>query len=227
MSRTARFFEIIQILRAAPAPVRARDLADTLEVSMRTVYRDIAILQARQVPILGEAGTGYVMRAGYDLPPLTFDVDEAEAIAVGLSMIARTGDAGLWRAANRAHRKLAQVAPGTRHLVASAWGVEDTGQTDPGLIRRAIRDEAKLDLVYDDQNGAQTRRRVWPLALIYYADTVMIVAWCELRTALRHFRLDRTRDAALTAEYFKGQGAALLKHWEETEKDKTVTTLAL
>lgn len=94
MSKSTRFFEIIQMLRAAKAPLLARDMAETLEVSPRTIYRDIATLQSMQTPILGEPGIGYVMRKGYDLPPINLDVEEAEAIAVGLAMIARTGDAG-------------------------------------------------------------------------------------------------------------------------------------
>ena len=123
-SKTTRFFEIIQLLRDAKKPLLARDLATVLEVSVRTVYRDIASLQAMQTPILGEPGVGYVMRKGYDLPPINLDVDEAEAIAVGLSLVARTGDPGLWRAAGRASRKLHEAAPGTRKLVTSSWGVE-------------------------------------------------------------------------------------------------------
>ena len=109
-SKTTRFFEIIQLLRDAKKPLLARDLATVLEVSVRTVYRDIASLQAMQTPILGEPGVGYVMRKGYDLPPINLDVDEAEAIAVGLSLVARTGDPGLWRAAGRASRKLHELS---------------------------------------------------------------------------------------------------------------------
>jgi len=122
MSKSTRFSEVIQLLRSATKPILAREIAAALEVSVRTVYRDIASLQAMQAPILGEPGVGYVMRKGYDLPPINLDVDEAEAIAVGLSLIARTGDAGLWRAAGRAARKLQEAAPGTRKLVTSSWG---------------------------------------------------------------------------------------------------------
>ena len=111
MARTERLFDIIQILRTSPKPVLAAEIAETLEVSVRTVYRDIAHLQARQVPIHGETGIGYVMRAGYDLPPLSFDEDEAESIILGLTMIARTGDSRLWKSAKSAARKLREVAP--------------------------------------------------------------------------------------------------------------------
>ena len=104
MRRSTRLFEIIQILRAAEAPVTADKLADKLEVSVRTVYRDIAALQAQRTPIEGEAGVGYLMRRGYDLPPLNFDAEEVEALWVGLSMLARTGDSTLQHAAARSKR---------------------------------------------------------------------------------------------------------------------------
>lgn len=153
MSKSTRLFEIIQLLRAARGPLLAQQMADRLEVSVRTIYRDVASLQAIQTPILGEAGVGYVMRKGYDLPPLNLDTEEAKAIAIGLSLIARTGDPGLWRAAKRASRKLSAVAPGTRRLVTSAWGIEDIQTIDLGALRSAIRGERKLMLDYGDAQG--------------------------------------------------------------------------
>jgi len=212
------------MLRAATKPLLAKDIAATLEVSVRTVYRDIASLQAMQTPIYGEAGIGYVMRKGYDLPPLNLDVDEAEAIAVGLTMIARTGDYGLWQAAGRAARKLNEVAPGTRHLIASSWGAQATTGIDMSDIRSAIRDEQKLRIRYMDAAGQGSARVIWPIALIYYADNAMVAAWCELRRDIRHFRLDRMQSCDPVEEFFKGQGSALLSRWEETQKSDTVST---
>jgi predicted DNA-binding transcriptional regulator YafY len=117
MRHPARLFEIIQILRSANAPVTAMQIAGTLEVSPRTVYRDIAALQAMRTPIEGEAGIGYVMRSGYDLPPLNFDADEIESLVVGLSLLARTGDRGLQQAAARISAKI------------------DTLRRDPGALQ--------------------------------------------------------------------------------------------
>lgn len=111
MGRSSRLFEIIQILRHAPAPVSASVIADALEVSKRTVYRDIVTLQAMRVPIEGEAGAGYVMQMGFDLPPLMFTAEEIEAIVVGLSLIGRTGDADLLTAASRVSQKISEVLP--------------------------------------------------------------------------------------------------------------------
>jgi predicted DNA-binding transcriptional regulator YafY len=227
MSKSTWFFEIIQMLRAAKAPLLARDMAETLEVSPRTIYRDIATLQSMQTPILGEPGIGYVMRKGYDLPPINLDVEEAEAIAVGLAMIARTGDAGLMRAAGRASRKLNAVAPTTRQLIASSWGVGDGVLVDMTLIRAAMRDEQKLVMQYRDASDAETTRVIWPLALIYYSDSAMIVAWCELRKGLRHFRLDRMLSVQGGVGGFIGQGTVLLAEWEQTQKAATVDTVAL
>lgn len=227
MARTERLFDIIQILRTASKPVLAADIADTLEVSIRTVYRDIAHLQARQVPIYGETGVGYVMRAGYDLPPLSFDEDEAEAIILGLSMVARTGDGGLWKSAKAAARKLREVAPGVRHLIASSWGNDASDAGFASLVRRAIRTETKLRLSYGDANGVRTDRTVWPLAMIYYCDNEVLVSWCELRGAIRHFRVDRMFACALVPDRFQGAGAAILSEWEDNQKALVVQTQQL
>ncbi|WP_299860550.1 YafY family protein [uncultured Hoeflea sp.] len=217
MSRSARLFEIIQLLRNAKGPILGREIATALEISIRTVYRDIASLQAMQTPIVGEPGIGYVMRKGYDLPPINIDVEEAEAISVGLSLIARTGDPGLWRSAGRAARKLHGVAPGTRRLLTSAWGIEDSATVNLGEVRRAIRSEKKLAIEYLDVEGSETKRTIWPLVLIYYVDAGLIVAWCELREALRHFRLDRITRLSIQGGEFAGLGEPLIEKWEETQ----------
>jgi predicted DNA-binding transcriptional regulator YafY len=227
MGKTTRFFEIIQLLRHAKRPLLARELAEELEVSRRTIYRDIATLQSMQTPILGEPGVGYVMRKGYDLPPINFDIDEAEAVAVGLSMVARTGDIGLWRAAKRASRKLSEAAPGTQRLIASSWGVVAAPAVDMSTLRSAIRNERKISLSYEDANGAPTGRVVWPLVLIYYVDTAMLAGWCELRRDLRHFRLDRVVGCEFLKDGFDGLGCALIARWEETQKHATVSTKEL
>ena len=224
MSKTARFFEIIQILRSAPAPVLAQSMAGMLEVSVRTIYRDIAALQARQVPIYGQAGVGYELRKGYDLPPLNLDAEEAEAVAVGLKLVARTGDVDLWRAAGRASRKLNEVAPGTARLVPSTCGVEDVRNLDLGALRQAIREEQKVWLAYQDEKGRMSERVIWPLVLIYYVDCATVAGWCELRSDLRHFRADRVRECVFLEDGFQGKGAALRDQWEATQLEERVTT---
>lgn len=218
-------FEIIQLLRSAKAPMRAQDIAESLEISRRTVYRDIASLQAMRTPIEGAAGLGYVLRNGYDLPPINFTSQEAEALSVGLSMIARTGDPDLLRAAKSAARKLSDIAPPSDTLIASSWGTPVNDAVDMGLLRQAILSETKLTLSYCDIKGATTRRIIQPLLLIYYSDTTLLVAMCELRADFRHFRLDRIQSADLSEDRFSGQGQGLRDQWTAALKDQTVDTL--
>lgn len=225
MSRSDRLFDIIQALRRARRPMRAADLAQALEVTERTIYRDMAALQAMRVPIEGAAGIGYVMRAGFDLPPLNFDAEEVEAILVGLSLLARTGDKGLLRAADRVSGKIATVLPPDRqqmleagHLKVSRWGVAAAISVDMPALRAAIRDERKLQIAYVDEQGRRSRRKLKPIALIYWIEVVVLVAWCEKRRAIRHFRLDRMKSCRVLKEDFRGEGDALRALWQAEEK---------
>ncbi|WP_374310565.1 helix-turn-helix transcriptional regulator [Dongia sp.] len=222
MERSSRLFEIIQLLRSATAPMTARDIATTLEVTTRTIYRDMAVLQARRVPIEGEAGIGYVMRAGFDLPPLMFSPEEMEAIAIGLSLLGRTGDHALQLAARRVAQKIACVRPETKreatgeaHLLASGWHAIPAAPVDPGAIRAAIRAAQCLALHYTDAQGVPSERKVRPVALVYYVDSIVLGAWCDLRAAFRHFRLDRIRSCAVLGESFVATAAALRIAWHQ------------
>src|SRR5215472_13401148 len=177
MRRADRLFDIIRILRAARRPVTAAALADELEVTPRTVYRDIATLQARRVPIDGAAGLGYVLRRGFELPPLMFTEEEAEAIAVGLRLLRRTGDPGLAAAARTVVAKLASVIPeGMRaHLTAAPLHVSARGASAPtaidlSAVRAAIRSARKLRIDYIDRKGAASSRTVRPIAVEYYVE---------------------------------------------------------
>jgi len=222
MSRSTRMFEIIQILRAADRPVTSNDLAETLEVAQRTVYRDIASLQAMRVPIEGEAGIGYIMRAGFDLPPLMFTSDEIEAIIVGLALLRRTGDKGLQVASNSVSAKIAEVLPDQTErdmadsgIYVAPWGSAETGQTDLAEVRQAIREENKLRLVYTDVDNRRTERTIKPLAILYYVEVVLLSAWCELRADFRQFRVDRIVACETTEDRFLGEGRALRAQWRE------------
>jgi predicted DNA-binding transcriptional regulator YafY len=206
-------FEIIQMLRAANGPSTAAQIAEALEVTKRTIYRDIASLQAMRVPIEGAAGVGYIMRPGYDLPPMNFDVEEAEAITVGLSMIARTGDKGLLQAARRAARKLAEATAFSDTVYSSNWAPEVPDTVNMAALRQAIRSETKLALNYCDAAGVTTRRTVLPVAVVYYSDAIVLAAWCELRQDFRHFRPDRIEALEILAEGFAGRGKALRQAW--------------
>ncbi|MEX0286929.1 MAG: helix-turn-helix transcriptional regulator [Paracoccaceae bacterium] len=217
MRKSTRLFEIIQILRAAAGPVRADDMAEALEVSVRTIYRDIAALQAMRTPIEGEAGIGYVMRKGYDLPPLNFDEEEVEALRVALCMLARSGDTSLMKAADRVREKVDALHGPADWLQVAPHGAPldnpQAGCVAVASLRRAILEERKLQLVYRDEEEVETTRIVRPVAVIYHLHCNLLAAWCELRAGFRHFRLDRIYDCTETGERFEGQGAVLREIW--------------
>lgn len=222
MSRSVRFFEIIQILRQAKAPVTASALAELLEVNIRTIYRDIASLQASKLPIEGEAGIGYVMRKGFDLPPLMFTQEELEAIVVGLSMLGRSADSGLIKAATSVASKISDVMPensiiATPHQV-SQWNQIPASIIQPEELRNIIRQEAEIDVTYTDLQDETTQRVIQPIALFYYIDVILVVAWCKMRNDFRHFRIDRIKNYKLTGNHFTNQGNQLRQKWEALQK---------
>ncbi|NVD38140.1 YafY family transcriptional regulator [Ensifer sp. HO-A22] len=220
MRKASRLFEIIQILRLARKPVTAADMAETLEVTPRSIYRDIAALQAMRVPIEGGRGIGYILRPGFDLPPLMFSIEETEAIVLALALLARTGDEELKAAAGRVNQKITGAVPeplrlAFRSQALHAWGTvaPSPAGIDLALVRRAIRDERKLGVDYRDELGRATERTIRPIALIYYSETANIVAWCELRQAIRNFRADRVEHCEATDDFFPGEGEGLRDLW--------------
>ncbi len=222
MKRSNRLFEVIQVLRSARRPLTARDLATKLEVSPRTIYRDIAALQAMNTPIEGEAGVGYIMRRGYDLPPLNFDMEELEALRVGLSMLTRTGDSALTKAAHRVSEKIEALQQPADWLQVSPWGAPlddpELGCVPKAMLRDAIRNEQKLRLTYRDETDTETVRTVRPVALVYHIECVLLAAWCELRQSFRHFRADRIWAAEPLDEHFTGQSETLRALWMEQNR---------
>jgi predicted DNA-binding transcriptional regulator YafY len=220
MRKASRLFEIIQILRLAGKPVTAQTIAEKLEVTMRSIYRDIAALQAMRVPIEGGRGIGYVMRSGFDLPPLMFSIEESEAIVLALRLLQRTGDSELKKAANSVTNKIAAAVPSPLRQVLMgnaiyAWGsiAPEPEGIDLAVIRQAIRDEQKIAIGYRDEQGRDTERVIRPIALIYYSSYANIVAWCELRDGLRNFRADRIRESSTVGAFFAGQGDGLRAQW--------------
>lgn len=220
MRKASRLFEIIQILRLSSHPITALQMAERLEVSERSIYRDIAALQAMRVPIEGERGIGYILRPGFHLPPLMFSAEETEAIVLGMALNKRTGDRELGAASTRVLDKIAAALPAPlRQALSSralhAWGsaIPTADAVDLGLVRRAIRDEEKLAIDYRDEQAKVTQRTIRPIALIYYSEAAVMVGWCELRQAIRNFRIDRTLTCAPTGQGFRGEGDALRRQW--------------
>ena len=220
MRRSDRLFDIIQRLRTARGPMTAAALAEELEVTVRTVYRDVATLQARRVPIEGAAGIGYLLRRGFDLPPLMFTTEEVEAIAVGARLVARTGDPGLQEAAESVLSKVTTVLPealraqlSSAPIFVSASGAPVAESVDLSVVRQAIRDERKLDIDYVDEKGARSRRVVWPIAVAYYVQATLVGAWCELRRDYRHFRADRITALTVLDERYPSDNGRLMAEW--------------
>ncbi|UES60065.1 HTH domain-containing protein (plasmid) [Roseibium aggregatum] len=209
MQRTDRLFEIIQLLRRQSQPVASTNLAKQLEVSQRTIYRDIVTLQSMRVPIEGEVGVGYIMTEDYDLPPLNFDREEIEAIIVGLSLLSRTGDKALERAAKRVLSKVDTAKLPADTLSVSDWGIEGINPIIIGILRTAVAEERKVEIKYTDLSGAATRRLVLPLAITYYVRVAVLATWCELRSDFRHFRIDRITDCDLLQDTYAGTGIEL------------------
>jgi predicted DNA-binding transcriptional regulator YafY len=220
MRRSDRLFDIIQRLRTARSPVTAAAIAAELEVTPRTVYRDIAALQASRVPIEGAAGLGYVLRRGYDLPPLMFTADEVEAVLVGMRLLGRTRDPGLQQAAESVLSKLAAVLPeplrgslDTPPFLVSEGGAREPGAISLAELRVAIREANKLRITYRDLGGTASERVIRPVAIEYYVEVTLLCAWCELRNDYRHFRADRIEAAAALPESFAADRERLLSGW--------------
>jgi predicted DNA-binding transcriptional regulator YafY len=209
MRRADRLFEIIEVMRRQKL-VRARDLAAKLEVSERTIYRDVSDLMASGVPIEGEAGVGYALRPGFDLPPLMFDEHEIEALVLGARIVESWTDAKLAEAAGNVIAKVEAVIPERlrRHmadtaLLAPAGHFAEPIMVEPSDLRRALRQKLKVHFHYRDTENRATARAVRPLALAFYGPVWLLVAWCELRQDFRSFRLDRMSRLDILDEPFR------------------------
>lgn len=218
MRRADRLFDIIQLLRTATGPVTAATLATELEVTPRTIYRDVATLQARRVPIEGAPGLGYILQRGFDLPPLMFTSEEIEAIAIGARLLRRTGDAGLQEAVARVLSKVEVMLPEAlrEYLTSPTAFVSEHGAptgVDLSVIRAAIRNERKLRIDYADEQGRKSSRTIWPFAVAYYVEATLISAWCELRDDFRHFRADRVQALTVLDTGFPVPGRTLMADW--------------
>jgi predicted DNA-binding transcriptional regulator YafY len=217
MRRADRLFQIILFLRRRRIAT-ARDLAAALEVSERTIYRDIQELCACGLPIDASAGVGYRLHRGFDLPPMMFDREELQALRLGARMVRSWADPGLSEAAANALRKIEAVLPA---------GLDDPGEAlyapsiHPypvslvGLLRGAVVEHRKARFGYSREDGEASRRTVHPLGLFYWGATWTLVAWCELRDDFRSFRLDRLADLEITPEPFTPQSGQTLEDFLE------------
>ena len=222
MRRADRLFQIIQVLRRTRRPVTADAMAAELETSKRTIYRDIADLMAQRVPIRGEAGVGYVLDGGYDLPPLMLTPDEIEAAVLGAQWVAGRGDPALARAALDLIAKIGAAVPerlrpyalepATR--AARRWDMA-VDALDMAQVRGAIRGGHKILLSYGDEQGRVSQRTIWPFAVGYHETVRLLIAWCELRADFRNFRTDRVTAADFLDERYPERPAALRARWRK------------
>jgi len=224
MSRSERLFDLLQTLRGRRRPVSGRQLADQLGVSIRTLYRDIASLQAMGADIAGEPGLGYILKPGFMLPPLMFPPEEIEALVLGSRWVAERADARLRAAAQNALARISAVLPLELREEADAStlligpGAEIPGDAiDPALLRLAIRGERRLALTYLDGQDKPTQRVIWPFALAFFDHVRLLLGWCELRNDFRHFRTDRIRAAEMLKGRYPKRRQALLKAWRAAQ----------
>ncbi|HUC50517.1 MAG TPA: YafY family protein [Xanthobacteraceae bacterium] len=220
MRRADRLFQIIQILRRSTRPVTAEALADELETSKRSIYRDISALIGQRVPIRGEAGFGYVLEGGFDLPPLMLTTEEVEAAVLGAQWVAGHGDAALARAARDLMAKIAVTVPeNLRPLVIDAgartppaWKFPPDG-LDVAQARAWIRFGRKIALIYLDAGNNRTARVIWPIVVGYHEAVRLLIGWCELRNDFRSFRIDRVIGARFMDERYPARPSQLRAKW--------------
>jgi predicted DNA-binding transcriptional regulator YafY len=233
MRRADRLFQIIQVLRRSSRPVTAKSLAEELEISKRTVYRDVADLIGQRVPIMGEAGLGYLLDPAYDMPPLMLTPDEIEAVVLGAQWVAGHASPVMANAARDLVAKIAFAVP--EHLRpyidepsvgAKPGGEKPAERISTVPLRSAIRKGLKLRLRYRSETGEETDRTVWPVILGYADASCLLVAWCELRQDFRHFRTDRMIEATVLDETHgvrKGELRRRWQRWREMQRGRRGT----
>jgi len=226
MSRATRLLDLLQLLRRHRYPVAGAELARELEISLRTLYRDIAALQAQGAHIEGEPGVGYVLRPGYMLPPLMLSPEELETLVLGARWVSDRGDARLGAAAQNALTKIVAVLPkdladeldSTGLMVVPSWS-RPAVRVDLGDVRASIRAECRVQTRYVDVKEQVSDRTVWPLAVSFFEQVRIVIVWCELRQAFRHLRADRILSWSPLPGRYPKRRAALMKAWK-AERDE-------
>ncbi|MCF6325170.1 MAG: YafY family transcriptional regulator [Gammaproteobacteria bacterium] len=208
MRRADRLFQIIQLLRKDRV-VTAREIADKLEVSVRTIYRDMQDLSLSGVPISSEAGSGYKLLPGFHLPPLMFSEEELAALLIGARMVQAWTDQGLASAASQAMIKIESAVPehlrkelSREDILVPDFGIDPKVSKRMQLFRVGIKELQKIEFNYKREDGQPSNRTVHPLGLFYWGKVWTLTAWCELRDGFRNFRLDRMTHVCLLEEGF-------------------------
>ena len=218
MRKSERLFKLVTLLQGRRTAITAQALAEELGVAMRTVYRDIQALILSGVPIDGEAGVGYRLRAGFDLPPLMFQSEEVTALLVGSRMVQAWTDPDLAQAAKQAEAKiLAALTPqmliGVSRLPYRIPVYERSESGIHRLLRKACEGRQKVSIAYRDMNGQDSTRTLWPLGMVGWGDHWTLLAWCEKRDAYRNFRFDRIQNIMLLPEHYPLHPQRNLEHY--------------
>jgi predicted DNA-binding transcriptional regulator YafY len=228
MRRGDRLFELIQVLRRASGPLTAEEIAAELETSKRTVYRDIASLMAQRVPIRGEAGIGYVLERGFDMPPLMLSTDEVEAVALGAQWVVAHGDSTLARASLNVLAKIAAILPKELKPLVEDPSVgtppsreeDDAERIDLARVRGWSRQGKKVTIRYADEAGRESERTVWPFMVGYVGKIRIIMSYCELRQDFRLFRTDRIRELQFLDVPYPEPPVTLRRRWLAAMKER-------
>lgn len=224
MSRSQRLLKLIHLLRSYRYPAPGYQLAETLGISLRTLYRDIASLQQQGASIEGEPGLGYVLKPGFMLPPLMFTEEELEALVLGSRWVASRTDSDLSESARSALVKIASVLPtDLQHALDENTlfiGPSKEQASEPPefpQIRQAIRGEQKITIRYLDLKEQESTRTIWPFALGYFDNLRVLAGWCELRQGFRHFRTDRILQLEVSEAHYPRRRRQLLSEWRKVE----------
>ncbi|UGA57272.1 helix-turn-helix transcriptional regulator [Vibrio sp. VB16] len=224
MSRSQRLFDLLQLLRCHKYPVSAEHLAHELNVSVRTIYRDIATLQTQGAEIEGEAGLGYVLKPTFMLPPLMFSLEELEALLLGADWVAKQANGEFSGAVKNAIAKISAVLPvdhsakRNEDVIRVASVIEVPHLTrELSDIKHAIQQQFKTKIIYVDAQGVPSARTIWPILIGLFQQHYVLVAWCETKEAFRNFRLDRIEEWQTLEQKYRRARRDLLKEWQQKE----------
>ncbi|PCI38155.1 MAG: DNA-binding transcriptional regulator [Thiotrichales bacterium] len=225
MRRADRLFRIVEYLKARRQVVTGATLSTELNVSLRTIYRDIADLVLSGVPIIGEAGMGYVLDKAYVVRPLMFDVEELDALMLGAQMVKSWGDTELAKAAQQAIDKITSVLPeklqkeiAENFLFSMPSNAGPLITVDFTSLRRAIRSKNFVQFSYTREDGAASTRKIRPLCMAFFGPVWLLLGWCKMRNDFRNFRLDRMSNMQITADRFFDEKGKRLYDYKQQMK---------
>lgn len=227
MNRTERLLNLLQILRSYRYPVSGQRLAERLGVSIRTLYRDIATLQAQGAEIEGEVGVGYTLKPTFFLPPLMFTQPEMQALILGTQWVSQFGDAPLSKAATEALNKIVDVLPAniknninTFALRVGPPASESLAKEDLSALRDAIAAQRKICIIYKSEDGKESQQIIWPFTIGYFTDGRILVAWCEKQKDYRHFKTSGIISLEVLDEHYLRSKDSLFREWQTLQLRK-------